>query len=32
MDIPGSGKYIIIYNPDVDNDGLMGCLIVKGAA
>ena len=29
--IPGTGRYIIIYNPYVDDDGVIGCLIIKGA-
>jgi hypothetical protein len=31
-DIPGTGKYVIIYNPDTTDDGVVGCLIVKGAS
>src|ERR1035437_4270602 len=31
-DLPGTGKYVIIYNPDTDDDGELGCLIVKGAS
>jgi len=28
--IPGKGRYVIIYNPDSNDDGIVGCLIVKG--
>jgi len=31
-DLPNKGKYVIIYNPDVDDDGVVECLVVKGAS
>ena len=29
-DIPGFGKYVVIYSDDTENDGLLGSLILKG--
>lgn len=31
-DIPGTGKYIIIYNPDTNTNAVLGCLTIKGSA
>ena len=29
-DIPGTGRYVVIYSVDTENDGVVGSLIIKG--